>query len=111
MDDFPNSGSILMRVFLELSLDGYIEKNLSSDISINAQLHRKINAVADHFEKNNIMDKRELKPIRQSLSTKNAIFSTETLNAYVHNKHLNPIPNDLKLMWDNIELFLTKIWT
>ena len=57
------------------------------------------------------MNKHELKGIRQSLSKKNEIFSTETLNAYVHNKHLNPIPNDLKLTWDNIEIFIEKIWS
>ena len=100
-----------MRVFLELSLDYYIEKTPALGISIDAKLHKKINTIADHFEKNNIMNKSELKPIRQSVSTKNEIFSTETLNAYVHNKNLNPIPNDLKLIWDNVESFLIKIWS
>ena len=108
---FPNSGSVLLRVFLELSLDYYIEKNPTLGITIDAKLHKKINRIADHFEKNKIMNKHELKPIRQSISKKNEIFSTETLNAYVHNKHLNPISNDLKLIWDNIELFIKNFWS
>jgi hypothetical protein len=111
VDDFPNCGAVLLRVFLELSLDHYIENNSTLGITIDAKLHKKINCIADHFETNKIMSKLELKPIRQSVSKKNEIFSTETLNAYVHNKHLNPIPNDLKLTWDNIEWFIKNLWS
>jgi len=111
VDKFPNAGSVLLRVFLELSLDYYIEKNSTIGVTTDAKLHRKINSVAEYFETNGIMSKHELKPIRQSVSRKNEIFSTETLNAYVHNKNLNPIPKELKLTWDNIELFIKKLWS
>ena len=36
-------------------------------------------------------------------------MSINTLNSYVHNKYFNPMPEDLKLTWDNIEEFIKKV--
>ena len=62
------------------------------------------------MDNNSILDKDKLKGIRNALGNNNHILSIDTFNAYVHNKHLNPTENDLKLSWDNIEHFVLKLW-
>ena len=107
--DFTNSSAITFRVFIELSVDHFIEKN-KIEISENDKLNKKISKVSDYLKENKLLTKNELKPINTSISNPNSIFSINTFNAYVHNKHFNPIATDLKTTWDNIEPFITKLW-
>ena len=43
--------------------------------------------------------------------SKDALFSANTLNAYVHNPDFNPQPLYLKTTWNNMEKFMKVIWS
>lgn len=108
--DFPNACSILSRVFLELSLDSYIEKHPAIGLTDDDKLVKKLRVIADSFEKNDVLTKRQLKPIRLAITSPNKFYSTNTLNAYVHNKNVHPSPKELKIQWNNIQRFVEKLW-
>lgn len=110
VEDFTNAGAITLRVFVELTLDVFIEEKSLSGVTKDSKLSAKTSSVATYLKDNNHLDRHGLKPIQTAVSSPNSILSINTFNAYVHNKHFNPIPNDLKITWDNIELFIVKIW-
>ncbi len=109
VDRFANSAAVMLRVFLELSLEEYISSKRVL-LKPDAKLSSKLRAVADDLEKKTILGKDKLKPVRVAASSRDALFSTDTLHAYVHNRDFAPRPNDLKTTWDNMQTFMEAIW-
>jgi len=110
IDLFENSGAVMFRVFLELSLEEYARKN-QIPVKDSESLVNKLKKVADHLKNAKSMTANELKPIRVACSSKDALFATNTLNAYVHNPDFAPKPIDLKVTWDNFEKFFKAMWS
>jgi len=125
---FVNSCAVLLRVFIELSIDEYAKTNgismkLVTPPRVNTKgeqipeferefsLREKLRVVADHIEKEKICDKDELRGIRTIVNNKEHILSVESLNSYVHNRSFNPSDTDLKNTWDNLEDFMKHIWS
>jgi len=109
IDHFENSGAVMFRVFLELSLEEYARKNqipFDKYTGLSAMLQK----VAEHMKTNNFMTPDELKPIRVAYSSKDSMFSSDTLHAYVHNPDFAPKSKDLKITWDNFEKFFKAMW-
>jgi hypothetical protein len=95
-------------------LDHFLkEKNLWTDDQIsNSSLAQKMNAVATYFENNAIMDKAQLVPIRKAATGQTILVSSiKSLHAFVHNKYYSPIPTEIKIAWDDTQLFMIKIWS
>ena len=109
VDDYPNACAVMLRVFLELSLEEYA-KNKGIVFPNDPKLFQKLQAIANYFEKNDIMDKPALKSIRVACSSQDALFSTNTLNAYIHNKDFSPKSKYLKETWDSMQSFLEAMW-
>lgn len=112
-DEFPNACAVMLRVFLELSLDHYLEENLKwPEAQIdNSKLAQKLNAVADYMERNEILNAKQLAPIRKAASGQTLLVaSIKTLHSYVHNKYFSPIPTELKTAWDDMSIFISKLW-
>lgn len=109
VDEFENAVSVLFRVLLELSIDAFIHEKRIAKVNINTELRKKVEEVANYLESNNVMTKQELKPVRTAASNPNSILSVNTFNAYVHNRHFFPSQKDLKITWDNIQLFAEKV--
>jgi len=110
VEDYANAIAILFRVFIEFSVDNYLMK-----INVNFPpgkdtLLNKMREVINHMKTNNIMSEKQLKPINAALADVNSLVSPNTLNAYVHNPSFNPEPNNLKRTWDNLKLFIEKMW-
>ena len=113
-EQYPNAAGVLFRVFVELSMDAFVdghkhEKEFTK-IDVDKTLNSKVAAVADYFARTNVFTKHQLKGIRTAVSTQSNVLSIETFNAYVHNRHFTPLANDLKAGWDNIQLFIQKVW-
>jgi hypothetical protein len=106
IDEFPNAAAVLYRVFLEGSLDEYIDKKNISLRSKDPKLFEKLGAVRDALNLNNV----EKKPINTAISSKDSIYSINTFNAYVHNNKFHPNQNDLKNTWNNFWAFFQKLW-
>lgn len=114
LEEYPNSAAVLLRVFLELSVDEYLTNKtpMSPQQRENSRLHEKVSAVANHIESEKKMSSQELMPVRRAIQEQNLLAaSVRTLHAYVHNKHFNPSAGELRTAWDNLELFLKTIWS
>lgn len=126
INKYPNSGAVMLRVFVELSIDEFAANN---KISLKAlrkakkgtappvpladrtmTLREKIGVVADYLEKNGVCTAQQLHGIRTIRNNKEHVLSVDSWNAYVHNQHYSPVPTDLKANWDSIEAFVVAIW-
>lgn len=112
-DDFPNSAAAMMRVFLELSLDHYLENTASwPEAQIDGtSLQKKILAAATLFETNGVLTEGQLEPVKNCANKQSILGPTyKTLHGFIHNYHHAPIPTELRTLWDNLQLFFQKIW-
>jgi hypothetical protein len=113
-DGFENAVAVLFRVFIELSMDAFLEKNKTeaefSKVTINSKLKQKVMASAAYFKKRDFLTDQQLKPIQVAVSDQNNFLAVETFHAYVHNRHFSPLVSDLKKAWDNIQPFIEKVW-
>lgn len=130
VDNTPNAVSVLFRVFMECSVDCYIEKN-KIPVKHDIELAGKILKTVDHLE-NKLADaylqeqsikkptaedikrakqKVKFKEIRK-VATKdnNSVLSVSTFHDFVHDYKISPIPTDLKKYWDNLDSFFSALW-
>lgn len=110
VDSVPNGVAVLFRVFLECSVDYYIEKHkipVKSDIKLGG----KIGKVADDLKKKGLAEDKDLKNIRRVATTdNNSILSVSNFHDFVHDYRSSPIPTELKKYWDNLGNFFQILW-
>lgn len=114
VDNFPNACAVMLRVFIELSMDSYLTRNLNwSDHQLaNSFLSQKLTSVANDLETKGIMSTAELEPIRKAATGQTLLVaSIKSMHAFVHNRFYSPIPSELKITWDDIQLFIEKVWS
>lgn len=127
-DEYPNSAAALLRIFVELSADWYADKHkvvltetapppicpncahVGQPRIRDLNQGRKLLAVADHMENNSIASKAELAGVRKFASSPQFQHSIVSLNAYVHNKDLNPRADELRTTWDDLQIFIARLW-
>ncbi|WP_373232973.1 hypothetical protein [Cohnella sp.] len=108
VEKFTNSASVMLRVFIELSIDYYLSINPISGVDASKSLNQKLSGVIDYLEKSSVLTRKELQGARYVLSSK-SVSSTENLNAYVHSRLVHPSESEIKTTWDNIALFIKTI--
>jgi hypothetical protein len=116
LEETPNAIAVLLRVFLELSVDAYltrcgtpltipvphrgdVDKNLSKKVEESADLM--ISAGAP---------KKEFNGIRRAVGVKTSPLSIDLLHSYLHQAYASPSPRDLRAAWDNAQPFFERIW-
>ncbi|MEI8338286.1 MAG: hypothetical protein WCF92_04055 [bacterium] len=130
VDNTPNAVAVLFRVFIECSVDCYIEKN-NLKIKDDVKLAGKILKTVEHLEevlalKNLSEDgiksptKEEFKKAKEKVKFKNmrkvatkdngSVLSVETFHSFVHDYKTSPIPSELKKHWDNLDSFFIGLW-
>lgn len=107
---FTNATAVSLRVFIELSLDCFIEENQLTTASKDSKLIVKVTEVANYLENNKFADKHICKGVKNSVNNKNDLLGIETWHAYVHNAKFSPTPQNLVITWDNIQPFIEKVW-
>lgn len=111
VDEVPNAAGVLLRVFLELSVDEYIEINaLKVGKEHNARLDKKVIAVADYMEEQGIMNSKQALLIREAMKSDDKVTLATNLNQLVHNRDMVVAGNDLKALWTRLGLFFEKLW-
>jgi hypothetical protein len=110
LSDVPNAAAVLLRVFVELSVDDYIRRNKVAVPYKDKTLQNKITAVADYMQANNVMTDKELVPVREAVKDPNNLTLATNLNAFVHNPDMTPSPTDLKAIWDRLAHFIEVLW-
>jgi hypothetical protein len=110
-DDYPNAISVLFRVFLELSVDSYIERR-GMPVAADATLASKIQRSVDDLVDSGKLPKEEAKAARTFCQANSVIApNVQQFHAYVHSPHMFPTSNDLRANWNNLQPFVAAIWS
>lgn len=106
----PNAVGVLFRVFLEICLDHYAKMN-QKIFKKDDTLSQKIPWVVNSLE-NKGYDKKIFNNINKVGSAKkeNSYLSIDNFHEYVHSTTTQPSTNELKLKWDNLQLFFETLW-
>lgn len=110
---FPNAASVLLRVFLELSVDHYLEQHhvMAESIRRNTVLAKRLKAVADDLHKKNAIPDALRKAVTKVADSQHTIAASVTaFNQYVHNEYVYPKPSEIQTAWDELQPFLEKVW-
>ncbi|HFE7835361.1 TPA: hypothetical protein ACGE8O_002361 [Yersinia enterocolitica] len=107
-DDCPMAISVLFRVFLELSLICYLEKNSIVLKKQQQGLHDKVVAVSNDLKLKNILSNNEVSSV-QSVSS-SITQSQGSLQQYMHNKDTLPDKSSLNTHFDNLYCLFSAIW-
>ena len=114
LNDFPNAGAVLLRVFVELSVDHYLEHRVGwSDEKIRGSyLAQKLTGTANDLEQRSLMTPSQLAPIRKAVAGQTLLASSvKTMHGYVHSRYFSAIPSELITAWDDLQPFLEQLWS
>ncbi|MBQ3422564.1 MAG: hypothetical protein IJH34_13115, partial [Romboutsia sp.] len=109
INQLPNAVAVLFRVFIEISMDEYIEINTLNNVTQNSKLNNKVQECLNDLKTKKLIKQEFIKPVNVSISDKDSIMSINTFNSYVHNKHMFPDSTQLKNSWNQLEGFLIAI--
>ena len=109
--EYPNAVSVLFRVFLELSVDAYIEKEGIPNLHERSSLGTKMLAATSDLLTKKKLNSQQAKVIRRAAQRDSYLGPSITgMNQYVHNKHLFPGPADLRADWDSLQPWFEAVW-
>ena len=116
LTDYRHAISVLLRVFLELSVDQYLTSNgidlhvaHSGGRTVWKEMSKKVEEAADHMIANGT-PQRDLDGIRKGINSQNSPLFKDTLHNYVHNRFYSPTESDLTTAWDNAQPFFERLW-
>jgi hypothetical protein len=112
VDDLTNSVGVMLRVFLELTVDHYVSQHKLPTLPKGKDsLSHKLRQVSADLVARNVMTKQQVKGINHAANEKHTIGANiTTFNQYVHNPHYSPLANDLRTYWDNLQSFFEVAW-
>lgn len=111
----PHAISVLFRVFFETSVDHYLDTaGLPLQVMTKAgkkdkNLRAKVGAAISAMVANGVA-KKNLDGVSKGVDNKNSPLFVDTLHNYVHNRFYSPTERDLKVAWNNSQLFFENIW-
>lgn len=116
VDKQENAVAVLFRTYIELSLDDYIARTkikVQMSRPPQASLAEKAKSAAAHLKSLTLLDKNQAANVDRLVgidsNPKAEPGSITTLHSFVHSRHSNPIPSELKIAWDNIAPFMRLI--
>jgi hypothetical protein len=111
---FPNAGILLLRLFIEMSVDLYIKQHKLTHTNstgwINIPLTERTKAVLRDLDAKQKIDSQDLKVINKALGDPNKVSNPNSLNDLAHNPNQIPHPHDLYDVWDTYTKFLFALW-
>lgn len=111
-----NAISVLLRVFLELSVDHFLETNggsLTAQAPGGRQVHKKLDKKLAEVVALLVsmgVPQRHFTAITRSLSVRTSPMNIELFHLYVHDRYATPSPAELTAAWDHAQPLFDKIW-
>ena len=110
--------SVLLRVFLEMSVDEYLTNTakvlLTYPVPNHApkdkNLKSKVKESIDHMVANGA-DAKDYKGLTNAIDDDKNPFGIDSLHAYIHNRFFTPLDRHLVTGWNNVQPFFEKIWS
>ena len=117
MDEYPHSCAVLLRVFLELSVDFYMDANKlemhfksKGGKKVDKPLNKKVSEVINHLVNSKGCNRRDFSGVSRALGDSSSPLHINLLHAYVHSRFQIPKIRDLRCAWDEAEPFFKQIW-
>lgn len=111
VDDVPNAVGALLRVFLELSVDHYVDR-LKVPVRFKEHtLANKVTAAVDYMVSTQAMTEKQAAPVREAVKSGDKVSLATNLNALIHSPDMTVSGNDLKALWGRLEFFVRKLWS
>jgi hypothetical protein len=109
---------VLLRVFLEMSVDEYLTKTAKVPLTYpvpnhapkDKSLKSKVKETIDHLVANGA-DAKDFKGLTNAIDDEKNPFGIDSLHAYIHNRFFTPLDRHLVTGWDNVQPFFEKIWS
>lgn len=114
VDQYSNACAVAMRVFLELSVDNFLEHHqlMTADQRRNVALAKRMKVAAGSLKKKGAIDGQLEDAVKKMADSPNVLASSiVTFNQYVHNRFVFPKPTELRTAWDEVQPFMEKLWS
>jgi hypothetical protein len=113
-EQYPNACSVLLRVFIELSVDHYLESNkLMTDQKMReTPLAKRLKTVVKDLEDSGAISAKLARAMEGVADGNRNLLAAPlpTFNQYVHNQYVFPRASDLYVTWDEVAPFMEKLW-
>lgn len=111
LESHPNAVSVLLRVFLELSADWYIDAQ-GLAVQESASLGAKLKEVVDHLVQRRKLTAKQAKPARRAAQRDTFLGPSVTqMHQWIHNQYMFPGPSDLRSEWDGLQPWFMAVWS
>ncbi|WP_435744934.1 ParB N-terminal domain-containing protein [Nocardioides sp. SYSU DS0663] len=112
-ETFVNAGSVLLRVFLELAVDDYINReSVTVESKGDPNLAQRLKAVAADLEKKGKIPNALKRAVNKIADGQHTIAASVTnFHQYVHNPYVHPKPSELRTTWDELQPFLEAVFS
>ncbi|MGA8087079.1 MAG: hypothetical protein WCA10_07220 [Terracidiphilus sp.] len=111
LSQHPNAVSVLLRVFVELSVDTYIHSKKLIGITDADVFHKKLTAVCNDLVARKKLTTQQAKPVRRAAAKDSFLApSIDMMHSYIHCQYIFPTGTDLRAHWDGLESFILAVW-
>jgi hypothetical protein len=114
VEQYPNASSVLLRVFIELSVDHYIaDKKLLTEKQVReSPLAKRLKTVVKYLETSGAIQARLARAVEAMADNQRSAVgaSVVTMHGYVHNEFAYPKSHDLYATWDEIAPVMEQMW-
>ncbi len=118
LDAYPNAIAVMLRVFMETSVDHYLTSVANPPIPLTLStpggdkgkpFKTKIEEAMEDMIRVGV-NKKDLDAVRKGIANKDNPLSVDLLHSYVHSRFVKATERELTAAWDGAQPFFDRIW-